>query len=263
MILSDIEYFILRIIRKYLFTRVFLTKYGDFLPYYKTPLGQFSPIPIVKKYLKFSSMENCDIKNKTILEIGVGVTNGTCYELALRGAHLCYAYEPCAKHNRVLDNKIISKFPYYKNILNRVIRIENLQTLNSGSIDIVFSHAVLELIEDVDEFCKQLKRVMRDGSWMLHFIVYMDHFFKYKFHFYKYHKKMWKIINPGLSRLRLSDHIRIFKNYGFDTKILEANVDMESFQKFKRKNKISGEFVAYDDDDLATVTAVIFASNIK
>lgn len=256
------EYFILRIIRKYIFTENILLKFGNFIPYYKITSGQSSPIPIVKKYLKYLLMENLDIKNKNILEIGIGATNGTCYELAYCGANFCYAYEPYVKYNKKLDDKIILEYPKYKNIIDKVSRIKGLTTVNYEAIDVVFSNSVLEHVENIEELCQHLKRIMKNNAWMIHMVDYQDHFYRYKFNFYKFSKSAWRVINPGLSRLRINDHLKIFKKYGFEVKILDKEVAIEDYRRFKSKNKIANEFVNYCDDDLATINAVIFARNI-
>lgn len=259
MLSKDIEYFILRIIRKYLFSENILCKYGNFIPYYRTTSGQFSPTPVVEKYLKFTSMQKLSVADKNILEVGVGVTNCTCYGLAINGANFCYAYEPYVKYNKKLENKLFLKHAEYINVLNKVTRIKDLCKVNPNTIDVIFSNSVLEHVADMDKLCSQLKRIMKNNAWMIHFVDYRDHFFKYQFHFYKYNRKFWEALNPGLSRLRINDHLKIFKKYGFETKIVDKEIAMKEFEKFKNENKIAKEFSNYNDIDLATISSVIFA----
>jgi len=259
MIFNDIEYFTLRLIRKYLFTYEFLIRYGNLIPYYKITPGQFSSEGIMGKYLKFAENENVDIKNKTILELGVGATNSTCYALIDHGAKLCYAYESYVRFNKEKDDKIIEQNSQYQHMLDKVIRVENLNDVDSGGVDIVFSHTYLQYIENLDELCQHLKRIVKDDAWMAHQMDYRDHFFKYPFQFYKFNKKTWRIINTGLSRFRISDHVRIFNENGFTAKILDQTIKMEEFLKFRSRNKIDKEFRHYSDNDLATVMGVVSA----
>ena len=259
MIFNDIEYFTLRLIRKYLFSYEFLTKYGKFVPYYKITSGQFSPKLIIDRYLKYKESENIDIKGKTILELGVGATNSTCYSLVDHGAKSCYAYEPYVRFNKEIDDKIIEQNSPYRHILDKVIRIEDLNDVGPGGIDIVFSNSYLQYIENLGELCRHLRRIVKDDAWMVHRTDYRDHFFKYPFQFYKFNKKTWRIINTGLSRLRISDHVRIFNENGFEAKILDQTIEMKEFLKFKSENKINKEFQHYSDNDLATVMGVVSA----
>jgi len=259
MLSRDIEYLILRIIRKYLFSTNILYKYGKFIPYYRTTAGQFSPTPVIEKYLKYTSTQKLSITDKNILEVGVGATNCTCYGLAINGAKSCYAYEPYLKYNKKLENKLLFNHTEYTNALNKVTRIKDLRELDPDTIDVIFSNSVLEHVADMDKLCSQLKRIMKNNAWMIHFVDYRDHFFKYQFHFYKYNRKLWKALDPELSRLRINDHLEIFKNYGFETKILDKETAMKEFEKFKTENKIAEEFSGYSNVELATIKGVIFA----
>ncbi len=259
MLLNDIEYIFLRLVRKYLFSYQFLVKYGNFIPGYTITSAQFSPDTIIDRYLKFIKSIGRDIKDKTILELGVGVTSSTCYKLAYLGAKECYAFEPYVKFNKKFDDSIIKKTPEYASILNKVKRITDLKTLKLQKIDIILSNGVLEYVENFSELCHQLKEVMNSGACMIHRIDYRDHFFKYPFHFYKFNKKTWGRIGTGLSRLRVIDHLNILEEAGFKSRILDRDVAMNDFLKFKSKNKIHNDFERYRDEELATKFAVIFA----
>lgn len=104
-ILGDIEYMVLRLIRKYVFSYNFLCKFGHLIPYYTPTQSQVNAKEITVKYMNYLESVGENINNKTVLELGVGVTNSTCYEMAVMGAKRCYAYEPYAEFNDKLNSK--------------------------------------------------------------------------------------------------------------------------------------------------------------
>ncbi|MFC1798237.1 class I SAM-dependent methyltransferase [Thermodesulfobacteriota bacterium] len=261
---SNYEYIILRLVRKFIFPEKFLTRYGDWVPYYRTNQGQISPVPIVEMYAKYCQLKNIDPTGNTFLEIGSGATNCTGYEIIGRWGGSYIGYDPYAPFNHKADERI-----YNTQILNRfqhidkkqVLRITNLNNLDKIEVDIIFSHSVLEHVFDLDKLLVQLKKVMKDNTCMFHLVDYRDHFFKYPFHFLKYSENVWnRLLNPGdLTRTRISGHINSFINAGFSPEIVYKKLDKSSFEKIK--NYIHPVFKKYSDEDLATVYAVFFIQN--
>ena len=69
-----------------------------------------------------------------------------------------------------------------KEILRKVRRITEVEMLSEHSIDIVFSHSVLEhVIEPVPLFRNLYGKLSEPGT-MVHVVDYRDHFFKYPYH---------------------------------------------------------------------------------
>ncbi len=257
MFINDIEYISLRLVRKYIFTNRFLSKYGRFVPYYKVTPSLNSPVKVVKDYLNYLKDENVAVTEKSILEVGVGVTNCSCYELAARGARYCFAYEPLAGFEDSIDKSYIETNPHCRKALDNVERLSQLDSISDGSIDIILSNRVLEYVYDMEGLCRKLNRLSNENTVMVHTVDYLDHFYKYKFHHYKFSKSQWKLIDPGLSRLRISDHIESFEKHGFEVKVKDINIDLENFYRFKKSNNICKEFSHYSDEELATTYAVL------
>ena len=80
-LLSDFEYMLLCIIRRFLLTNSFLLRFGRHIPYYEVNQGQVSPVPIVDSYFKYCSKIGITLSNQPILEVGTGTANGTGYEI--------------------------------------------------------------------------------------------------------------------------------------------------------------------------------------
>lgn len=263
-LLSDFEYILLRLIRRFLLTDSFLLRFGRYIPYYEVNQGQASPVPIIDSYFKYCSKIGITLLNQSILEVGTGATNGTGYEIIGRmgGAHY-WGYEPFAALNLELDHQILSdvenRFPQKeKSLSNKVCRVKNMTEIRDKSIDIVFSNAVLEHVTDLASLLFELHRVLKDDGSMIHLVDYRDHFFKYPYHFLKFSEKVWNsLLNPGdLPRYRLYHHVEAFDKHGFSVTIIEKKNDDRTFSKIE--NKIHPEF-QHGKKDLTAVTYAVLA----
>lgn len=259
--LSDIEYFTLRLIRKYFFTTQVLVKIGKIIPYYKVNIGFSEPEKIANEYIKYSLSKNIDLNGKTILEIGTGAINSIGYEITGR-YHLnkYYSFEPFIQFDYQTDKLYLSRAnsKYSKPVENDHHRINSLQNIQKNSIDIIFSYSVLEHVSDLENITFDLKKCLKPSGSMIHIVDYRDHFFKYPYHFLLYSGKAWnKYLNPGdLPRWRVFDHVKAFKQEGFLVEILFSESDDDKFLKVEKK--IHPEFVDYDNFALKTTNAVLF-----
>ncbi|MFH1045383.1 MAG: methyltransferase domain-containing protein [Candidatus Omnitrophota bacterium] len=260
--ITDIEYITLRIARKYFFSPRILSSWARWIPYYRSPCGQDNPGAIVERYLGLLRKEGLGITGKTLLEIGIGRTNATAYGLIAAGAKICYGYEPYARLDQALDQKSGAEFSSNSTLRQHVVRISSLTEVESGSIDLILSHSVLEHVEQRVQLFSELKRIIKNGGEMIHIVDYRDHFFKYPFHFYKFSQAAWQRINPGLTRLRVNDHLRLLGECGFRVEVIERKLAIEAWRQFKDRNTPSVEFSGYSDEDLATEEAVISAKKI-
>lgn len=240
MLLSNLEYVPLRLLRKFIFTEQLLKKVDQILPYFVTNQNQVDPIPIVDQYEKYLSIEDNIIKEKTILEIGAGTTNSTGYEMAAREWGFIHLIEPYAELDKALDDLLLCRLSdprdYDKQILkSKVQRVRGLEAIESQSVDIVLSNSVLEHVLDPQKLFSELKRVLRDDGVMLHIVDYRDHFFKYPYHFLQFSKKNWdRFLNPGdLPVWRLDDSLLIIKELSLSVQIIEQKVDSEIFDRIK------------------------------
>ena len=265
MYLSNFEYIFLRLIRKFILRDRFLTRCEKWIPYYEPSQNESSPVPIVDLYWKYSLQKDINLIGKNILEIGSGTTNSTGYEIEGRGANYI-GYEPYASFNEEQDDRIYQTeiANRFSNIdRNKVSRILKLSSLYENSIDIVFSHSVLEHVDNLDELLIGLKRVLKKRACMFHIVDYRDHFFKHPFHFLQFSKKVWNaFLNPGdLPRARITDHLHSFQNQGFSVEILERRMDKVAFHAVKKY--IHDDFRRYTDDDLATTSVVLFVQDLQ
>ncbi len=260
MYLSDIEYLALRFIRKFFFTTQLLIKIGKLIPYYKTNIGFAEPEKIATEYIKYCQEESIDIEKKNILEIGTGAINSIAYEMCGRiNVNKYYSFEPFIRFDETKDHQYLSiaTTKYCKDFPAFHQRINSLHCLKEKSIDVIFSHSVLEHVNDLEQLIMDLKKYIKPNGTMIHVVDYRDHFFKYPFHFLLYSKKTWnKYLNPGdLPRWRISDHVNHFKKQGFNTLVLHQEFNEQKFNKIK--SRIHSEFSTYPENDLKTVSGVI------
>jgi len=257
MLRSNLEYIPLRIIRKFLFTEKFLTKFSQFIPYYQTNINQSNPSLIVDNYAKFLD-KNITLNQLRILEIGAGATNSTGYEMVARQWGQVILFEPYAEFNEYTDTKLFDKYFHYNPFIKEnVKRVDTLSKVEDNSIDLVLSSSVLEHVLDPEKLFLDLTRVSKKEGVMLHLIDYRDHFFKYPYHFLQFSKKSWnRFLNPGdLPGWRLSDHLKIFKKLGFSVTFLEKRVDETNFCKIKPH--VSEDYDV-NDPDLKVIQVVAF-----
>ena len=106
---SDLEYVGLRLVRRFLFRPGLLRLFEPFLPYYRVSVNEDTPDSIVERYARHCRTRGIDLAGRTVLEIGVGATNGTGYELAARGVKSWCGFEPHAAYQRKLDQAILEK----------------------------------------------------------------------------------------------------------------------------------------------------------
>ena len=259
-LISNIEYITLRILRKFIVKERFINKYKKFIPYYLPSQNELSPSPIVDKYWGYCNLKNVSLLSKNILEIGNGSTNSTGYEIVGRWNAYYYGYEPFAELNIALDRKLYEdiKMKYKTLKKNNIMRIKNLEDIQSNSIDLILSNSVLEHVNNIDSLFVSLKRILKDDGCMIHIVDYRDHFFKYPFHFFQFSERAWNsFLNPGdLPRWRIFHHINFFKKYGFIVDIICQEYDEQSFSFIEKK--LHTDFTNYTKKELSVTAAVLF-----
>ncbi len=259
---SDLEYVGLRLVRRFLFRPGLLRLFEPFLPYYRVSVNEDTPDSIVERYARHCRTRGIDLAGRTVLEIGVGATNGTGYELAARGVKSWCGFEPHAAYQRKLDQAILEKAQH--RLLSEtwraaVRRVAALSEVPDGSIDLVLSHSVLEHVSDPHLLFRTIAPKLAEKAEMIHIVDYRDHFFKYPHHFLLFGNRTWRrFLDPGdLPRHRFSDHADSLRNIGCSVDLFENTVDEAGFGRIR--NRIHAEFRRYPQRDLAMTGAVIYA----
>jgi len=261
MLLSNIEYLPLRLIRRFFFNTHFLDKYGSIIPYYKSNYNKIDPTEIISSYKQFLDLANIDYQSvSSILEIGVGSTNATGYEMALHGFAKdgrIIMFEPYAKFDKKLDKILLKKANLSNRITGNITRIQDVINVESNSIDLVLSYSVLEHVTDFSGLISQLKRVMKPNSVMMHIVDYRDHFFKYPYHFLQFSDKTWEnYLNPGnLPRRRISDHIKLLSKLNLSVEVLYSEIDEVAAAKIRPH--INPRFKDYDESLFVTRSVLL------
>jgi len=250
MLLSNIEYLPLRLIRRFCFNGKFLDKYGSIIPYYKSNFNKINPPQIISSYKQYLDLANIDYQSvSSILEIGVGSTNSSGYEMALHGFAndgRIILFEPFAEFDNELDKVLLKKTNLCNRSTGKVKRIKDIFEVDPDSIDLVLSYSVLEHVTDFCGLMSELKRVMNPNSVMVHIVDYRDHFFKYPYHFLQFSDKTWEdYLNPGdLPRWRLSDHLKHLSELNLSVEVLYSDIDESAAAKIRPH--INPRFKDYD-----------------
>lgn len=255
MLFTNLEYIPLRLLRRFVFRDRLLLRWGEWFPYYRTNVNQADPAPLVLAYeALLPKLES----GRAILEIGVGATNSTGYELAARHplAQITLLEPFIPLHHRADSEMLTLVAKRYQTspteIATRVRRITHLATEASRSFDLIISSSVLEHVSDPTALFCELDRVLTSAGEMLHRVDYRDHFFKYPFHFLQFPRTTWeRWLNPGdLPRWRVYDHIDLFERAGYFVRLAEVQRNPEAYARIE--SSISSEFRR--DDPLNAVT---------
>ena len=260
MLLSNLEYISLRLLRRFIFSDAFLLRWGRLLPYYRTNTNQTDPEPIVSEYARHLPP---DFRVQSVLEIGVGATNSTGYELAARipTARLTLL-EPFVSLDEAADKGLLAAIARRHaidpaDLSRRVERINNLGDIPPHHFDLILSSSVLEHVSDPARLFSDLKRVLQLQGRMVHLVDYRDHFFKYPFHFLQFSRAVWmRWLNPGdLLRWRAYDHRDLLHAAGFSVTLAEVRYDEAAFSRISAR--LSPDFRREDPLTSATYAAIV------
>lgn len=256
-------YFIMRFSRKYLPIPV-VTFVGHRLGLIGRNCGTLSSSGVYSLYAgHLGAVDPEWMVGRTILEIGIGATNSSCYELAARGAAICYAFEPFVPLNEPADEMLkracsVEHGMTPDSLEAKVSRVTETAHLPAGSMDLILSNSVLEHVTGISALATELRRLLKeDGGYMLHIVDYREHYFKYPYHHLLWSRDVWDaFLNPGdLPRWRISDHVRAFREVGFDVQILRASALLAEFAKIR--DRVHPSFRSYPEDELAVAFGVL------
>lgn len=142
--------------------------------------------------------------------------------------------------------------------------------LQDNSIDMVFSHAVLEHVPEsiIDGFLIETKRILKKDGIAYHAIGEHDHYAGFnknvnKVNFLQYPEWLWSFfIKNKLSyhnRLREKEFIRIFELHGAKIEMINNNIDPEDVEALKTM-KIDKRFSGMTLEELAVNYSEIILS---
>ncbi len=260
MLQSNLEYLPLRLLRRFVFRDALLLRWGHLLPYYRTNLNQTDPAPLVASYALHVALEG-DLAE--LLEIGVGATNSTGYELAARCPRARVTLlEPFVPLDKAADATLLARVAAHHGhdplaLAGRVRRVTTLAGEPPGKFDLILSSSVLEHVSDPASLFRDLRRVIAPAGVMLHLVDYRDHFFKYPFHFLQFRRATWeRWLNPGdLPRWRLYDHIEALEASGFSVTTPETRTDPSQFDRIA--GRLSPDFRRGDPRTAVTFAALL------
>ncbi len=230
------EYVVLRLVRRFAVPDRVLRRFGGLVPYYRTNANEVDAAPVIALYEGTLAQAGRSLPDApVILEIGSGATNAVGYALARhrmagpRGRVVLF--EPFAPLDEPADRR--HREGLGADVLERVQRTATLQSVASGSVDLVLSHSVLEHVRDPGSTFRELRRVLAPTGLMVHAVDYRDHFFKYPYHFLLFSRRAWDAwLDPGdLPRWRLGDHVRQLAGAGFRVDVVDARRCDEDFAR--------------------------------
>lgn len=261
MLLSNLEYIPLRLIRRFILRDAFMLRWGRFFPYYRTNFNQTDPAPLADAYARHVDLAR---PGTTILEIGVGATNSTGYELAARHpASRLILLEPFVPLDHATDAALLQRIAARHGcdaagLAARVRRVTTLAGEAADTFDLVLSSSVLEHVSDPAGLFTELHRVLAPGGAMLHLVDYRDHFFKYPLHFLQFSRGTWeRWLNPGdLPRWRVYDHIEALEAAGFTVATPELREDPARLARIA--SRLSPDF-RRDDPRVGVTFAALLA----
>ncbi len=262
---NDLYYFTMRLLRKYLFPLAVPARVRRFIPLIRPNKGTTSGAKVVNLYDRYlTGIDPAWLNSKVILEVGIGESNSSCYEMAARGALKCYALEPYVKFNEGVDAPLLAACAKQHDIdpvalASRVLRVMDIAALDAQSVDLVVSNSVLEHVMDNAQLATALHRVLKPNGRMLHIVDYRDHFFTYPYHHLLWSQKVWRrFLDPGdLPRWRIGDHVTAFEGAGFSVQILKADPISAEFEKIRAR--VHPELAHYSERDLQTAFGVLLA----
>lgn len=263
MLLSNLEYVPLRLLRRFVLRGSLLEHFASLIPYYEVSRNEVSSDPIVSEYARYLAIAGATFRGAEILEVGSGRTNSVGHALAMAGTRKVTCLEPHASFDREGDARLLEALAGTNRVATealaaRVERVTSLAAVADASVDLVLSSSVLEHVRDLRSLIGELRRVLRPGGSMLHLVDYRDHFFKYPFHFLQFSARVWdRFLDPGdLPRWRLSGQLRVFAEAGLRVDVLERDRDEAALAKV-------APYLAHDfdasDPELAVTRAVLFA----
>lgn len=133
-----------------------------------------------------------------------------------------------------------------------------------NNLDLIFSQAVMEHVEDIHFAYKEMYKWLKIGGIISHQVDFKAHEMTddWNGHFF-INEKVWKFLLKGrkypINRLPLSVHLNVLNDLGFNiTNLIPVTRDNSNGGK---KTKVNG--VTFEDRDLITSSALIQAVKVR
>jgi SAM-dependent methyltransferase len=213
------------------------------------------------------------LEGKTLLELGPGNSVATAVVAACYGANTIlidsgdYASQDISLYRRFTKSlkEAGLRPPNLEEAQNReeALKICGAKYLSNGlsslkaiaddSVDLIFSHAVLEHVRrhEFFEATKECSRILKVGGWVSHRVDLKDHLGG-GLNNLRFRKSVWEsdfFVRSGFytNRLRFSEMIALFERAGFYLEMV--NVGRWNVPPIERKS-LSQDFESLTDDDL-------------
>ena len=228
--------------------------------------------------------DNYSIKKKQLLEIGPGDNFLLDFIFLLNGASNIYLIDRfktsinntdhfklfnyyITNHSQFLNDNhvknakdLFKKIHYFSNS-----PIETFNKLKRSSIDLIFSHDVLEHVSDIESAIETISLLLRKGGYTIHQIDLRDHLHLNDgcyLDFLKFSSRFWKYFGDITNRHRYSKYIELFKKYNLEILHLKHT----RIGPLSKINKIKQKFNSYyknlSDEELSIIRFEIFAKKI-
>ncbi len=229
-------------------------------------------IGVFNSHLKCAAIDN-NLSGKVILEIGSGDTVSTALIARAYGGKAILVdagdfadkkiitYQSLAKHLALQGKEVpeITKAESFDGVLDicnaRYLTegIHSLKNIEDKSVDLIFSHAVLEHIRKNEflETMRECRRVIKDRGIASHQIDLKDHLGG-GLNNLRFSEELWEsnfFVRSGFytNRLRYSEILLFMQDAGFEVEVV--NTDRWEQMPIERK-KIHPIFSSVSDDDL-------------
>ena len=138
--------------------------------------------------------------------------------------------------------------------------------IDEGSVDMIFSQAVLEHVDDLTETYKAMHLWLKNGGVMSHQIDFKSHSTSKKWNgHWAYSDYEWKIVNGGgshlINREPLSTHIELLNDNDFNilSVIPVKNFPSDKYNGSIHRGELAKKFKGLSNDDFSTCGAHILA----
>lgn len=252
-------------------------------------------IGVLKKHFGEFDLAEKNIRNKCIVELGPGRSLGIGMLLIIFWASKVYELDATkmAFDNDIILTQIVDFFlqPNTSNITaidrDQLLKIKSTGwdyfqdkliyhapynfdawPIPSQSVDIVFSHAVLEHVSNLPTMYLEMNRVTKMGGAISHVVDLRDHF-RRRFlgncaRFLQYSDRLWNLMtcySPArTNRFRCCDHLQMLEDSGFEILSIDKRIETELPVE---ANTITDRFASMAEEELKISGIHYVAQKIK
>tara|TARA_X000000950_G_C13896044_1_gene652819 strand:- start:1158 stop:2117 length:960 start_codon:yes stop_codon:yes gene_type:complete len=158
---------------------------------------------------------------------------------------------------KMLSNERLKNIRRYIDSFNsnnsKIKYIFNFEKKIISQFDLFISQAVLEHIDNLDEFFFFMRNALKENGYVSHQIDLKSHNISSKWDgHWQYSKIFWKVLRGNrlwfINRYTYSDYIKLFDKNRFRTLFIDRNIKIPSFNK----SKLAKEFKYMSDIDRHT-----------